>query len=434
MGKPAPRKKPRPKNSGGMRKKVGHYKDSTTGEVLDYTYYQASREVPEDKRKKGVLRERITGNGATPTQAQSRLEENWIARFNSEKEKNPRSKKIKVMAKDRTLNWLYEQWQEANEDGEVSDIMVKKYEGYFRLHILPHLWERKLDSLTSRDFRQLFTKTLPSKPGKGGKPLLSSTAIRNVYLSLSSCYNFGVAERIIEYSPLKTVKAPPKNQVEHDMETISANAEELLEILQASPNDDYCRWLLQYCGLRRAERLGLTWDCIENLDSKTPTLKIRQQLARYAEKGKGWYIKPWTKNATHRTIVIPEPFITALRDHKKRQDELRKSPNFKPAKEFANCVFLQPDGSIYTLNRDNIEWGKLLKSHGLPYWSGHKNRFVTAVWLAAQKPVVPVQTIQSILGHKSMALALYYQKTSIEQQEAPMAKYGQKLVNAGKNR
>lgn len=114
MEKPAPRKKPRPKNSGGMRKKIGHYKDSMTGEVLDYTYYQASREVPEDKRKKGVMRERITGNGATPTQAQSRLEENWIERFNSEKEKNPRSKKIKVMAKERTLNWLYEQWQEAN--------------------------------------------------------------------------------------------------------------------------------------------------------------------------------------------------------------------------------------------------------------------------------------------------------------------------------
>jgi hypothetical protein len=124
---------------------------------------------PKINVKKGVLRERITGNGATPTQAQSRLEENWIARFNSEKEKNPRSKKIKVMAKDRTLKWLYEQWQEANEDGEVSDIMVKKYEGYFRLHILPHLGERKLDSLTSRDFRQLFTKTLPSKPGKGGQ-------------------------------------------------------------------------------------------------------------------------------------------------------------------------------------------------------------------------------------------------------------------------
>ena len=107
MAKPVARKKPRPKNSGGMRKKTGHYTDSTTGEVLEYTYFQASREVPKEKLKKGILRERVTGNGATPSQAQSRLEANWLARFNDEGERHPRSKKIK--AKDRTLRWLYEQ-------------------------------------------------------------------------------------------------------------------------------------------------------------------------------------------------------------------------------------------------------------------------------------------------------------------------------------
>jgi len=422
-------KKRRPKNSGGMRKKVGYYLDSSTGEKLPYTYYQASREVPLEKLPKGISRKRVTGNGTTPSQAQARLEENWLAHFSEAEVKNPRAKKIK--AKDRTLNWLYEQWQEANEDGEVSDVMVKKYEGYFRLHILPHLGSRKLDSLTSKDFRHLFNTVLPKKPGKAGKSLLSSTAIRNVYMALASCYNFGITERIVEYSPLKSVKAPPKNQIDHDMEFISANAEKLLEILTASPNEDYCRWLLQFIGLRRAERVGLTWDCIENLGSDTPTIRVRQQLARYAEKGRGWYIKGWTKNATHRTIVIPEPFISALREQKSRQEELKKSPDFKPEERFANCVFLQADGSIYTLNRDNNEWAKLLKSHGLPHWTGHKNRFVTAIWLAAQKPVVPVQTIQSILGHESLALALYYQRTSIEQQTAPMKAYGKRLVKAG---
>jgi len=432
VAKKASPKPQRRGRSGGLSKKTGHYKDAAIGEVLDYIYYQASREVPKDKLKKGIERERITGNGATPTQAKSRLEENWLKRFNEDEgDRHPRSKKIK--AKDRTLRWLYEQWQEANEDGEVSDVMVKKYEGYFRLHILPHLGERKLTSLTARDFRLLFNKTLPDKKGKAGKTLLSSTAIRNVYLSLSSCYNFGVAERIAEYSPLKTVKAPPKNEVEHDMETLTANADRLLDILEASPDDDYCRWLLQFLGLRRAERLGLTWDCIENLDRDTPTLRVRQQLARYAEKGRGWYIKPWTKNQTPRTIVVPEPFIAALRKQRRRQDELRKSPDFKPKPEFANCVFLQADGEIYTLNRDNNDWARMLKSHGLPHWTGHKNRFITAVWLAAQKPVVPVQTIQSVLGHKSTALALYYQKTSIEQQMAPMKLYGEKLARGKKS-
>ena len=135
-----------------------------------------------------------------------------------------------------------------------------------------------------------------------------------------------------------------------------------------------------------------------------------------------------------RLLVDPaaEVLVTPVLAHARVQ-EILVDGGVKPKPEFANCVFLQADGEIYTLNRDNNDWARLLKSHGLPHWTGHKNRFITAVWLAAQKPVVPVQTIQSVLGHKSTALALYYQKTSIEQQMAPMKLYGEKLARGKKS-
>ena len=69
MARATVNKKRRPKNSGGMRKKVGYYLDSGSGEKLPYTFYQASREVPLEKLPKGITRKRITGNGATPSHA-----------------------------------------------------------------------------------------------------------------------------------------------------------------------------------------------------------------------------------------------------------------------------------------------------------------------------------------------------------------------------
>jgi integrase len=198
---------------------------------------------------------------------------------------------------------------------------------------------------------------------------------------------------------------------------------------------------LQFLGLRRAERLGLSWKNITGLDTAKAAMTIRNQLARTEKRedeakrqnGESWFIKDYTKTSGVRTIVIPEPFLSALREQKKKQDVYKKSENWKPKKKFADLVFLQQDGSIYTLNRDNEEWKALLSSHGLPHWRGHLNRHITATWLAELVPAVPMGTVQTILGHATEAMTYYYARTTQTQQSEPLRQYGATLMKKNNN-
>lgn len=417
----------------GMTRKTGYYTDAISGEKLPYTYWQASREVPEKDLPPGYTRKRITGNGPSQKAAEARLQENWDAFMNGHP--TPRTK---VRGKqEMTVQQLWDEWHQRNMTGRVSEMMAYKYKGYFENHILPAIGRKKVRQLNEDDFLLLFGTILPSKKRPNGKELLGSNARRNIYNCLSGCFKYGVSKGYLDHNPLTTVTAPEKTKPRIDIETVSEDAKRLLAMLADEDPTDYCRWIFQFLGLRRAERLGLCWSNIRGLHTPKASMVIDQQLARYSgvlEKGpKGWYIKHQTKGKTTRTITIPEPFLTALRKHKKAQDKLKKSPDWKPHPDFADLVFLQPDGSIFTLNRDNREWHKLLETHGFPYWRGHINRHITATWLAEQSPPTPVTLVSAILGHNSEAMTFYYAKVTEALQQEPMRNYGQMIANAGRS-
>ncbi len=90
-------------------------------------------------------------------------------------------------------------------------------------------------------------------------------------------------------------------------------------------------------------------------------------------------------------------------------------------------MFLQPNGALITLNRDNDEWRALLKRLGLPHWRRHLNRHITATWLAEQQPPVHEGTVRSILGHESDAMGFYYARSTELQQAGPLRRYGESL-------
>jgi len=428
MAKKVPIKHRSPRGSGGCYQKTGYFTDARSGELREYIYYQAVRDVAPEHLPRGVERKRITGNGKTEREARARLEVNWLAYHTGEDKQHRRGSPIL------TLEELYEIWHRELLAGKVSDIMTRKYEQFFNLHILPSLGKKKLNKITERDLRQFFLGVLPAKTRPNGEHLLKLAAIRNIYMGLSGCLKFGVENGYLQRSPLKAVKLNPPPQPLYNVEAASDNARILFDNLIKDKGPDYCRWLFQFLGLRRAERLGLTWDRIERLNSKEPTLVIQKQLARYAN-GDGWYLKDETKTKRIRRVVVPEPFLSALREHKKIQDKMKQSPDWKPEERFADCVFLQPNGAIYTLNRDNEEWAKLLKKYALPHWRGHMNRHITATWLAEEYPPIPMGTVQSILGHDSEAMAHYYAKSTRDQQAEPMRRYGETLLrNRGKKK
>jgi integrase len=127
-------------------------------------------------------------------------------------------------------------------------------------------------------------------------------------------------------------------------------------------------------------------------------------------------------------VRLPDPFLSALRELRERRNEEQQDPHWQPEGQFTDLVFLQPNGALITLNRDNDEWRALLKRLGLPHWRRHLNRHITATWLAEQQPPVHEGTVRSILGHESDAMGFYYARSTELQQAGPLRRYGESLL------
>jgi integrase len=408
----------RPQGSGGVYERTTYRLDPHTGKRIPRIFWQATKEIPPSLRREAG-RARITGNGRTPEEARERLDLNYQKLLTGDRTRHGR-----IAGPSLTVKGLFELWDEDNRRGRVSEDIAAKYEGYFRNHILPHIGARSLAKLNKSDLDHLFQDILPRKPksDKDSRPLLGGSALRNIFMALSGCLAFGVRNNKLAYSPLDAVTPPKRTKVREPAAKYAEMASELLAGLAAESDPNYCRWLFQFLGLRRAERLGITWSAIEGLDEKETRLSVHQQLARHQD-GSGWYLKEGTKNHQVREVVVPELWVKALRKHRANQNKWKKDADWHPRPEFADLVFLQSNGALITPNRDNEEWHDVLKAHGLPYWRGHINRYITAIWLAEDKDP-DIRVARSILGHESDAMAYYYNHDISRSQGPAMNRYG----------
>ena len=421
-----------PRYSGGLTKLSTTRLDRRTNQEVVYTFWQASREVDPEHLPQGTKRKRITGNGQTPAIAKQRLELNYLKFISPENQSRPNMRGAKRI----TVAELFDEWIAYKAALDLSDTMVSKYKGYFRLHILPELGSSPVADLTELRLSMHFGNTLPGKQienqdGTKGEQLLSGAAIRNIYMAFAGCLKYAVQVGYIRFSPLATVKKPKRHRPTDDFEQIAKDAKELLRRLEEDEHPDRARWAMQFLGLRKAERLGLTWSNVQNLDSDTPTMVISQQLARHTD-GTGWYIKPKTKGGEPRRFVIPrQPFAELLRAHKERQDAEKKAAGqaWQPDEQFKDLVFLGKNGKLINPNQDNDDWNNLLAEYGFSPWRAHANRHITAVYLADMDPPVPIAYVRELLGHNSDAMAYYYTHLSQENLGQYLNKYGDKLAN-----
>lgn len=412
----------RDKGTGGLYQKTVTELNKKTGEKQERTYWQATQELTvEDGTRK-----RVTGSGATRQLAQRKLQANMAKHFRDAVSDEPRQ--VKVEKGTLTLGAWLDEWHASLYGDSVSETVRRKYKRNYELHISPYLGEVRLTELNDDELRKLFWETLVNKTkvvgGKDtGKPLLGASARRNIHKTLNSALKVAVKKGLIKRNPLALVKAPAMERPEENVPQMAHKAQSLLVRMKNDEYPHYARFLLMFLGLRRSERLGLSWSNIKDLNGKDPKMVINQQLARH-EDGGGYYIKLRTKMGNSRTLPIPEPFLSALREHKKKIAVWKKSPNWKPKPEFSDLVFLNEDGSLITQNRDNQDWHAVLNHYRFNYWRAHLNRHITATLLADQQPPVSIGVVKSLLGNGE-AMSYYYARITNTAMKVPLATYGE---------
>jgi integrase len=137
-----------------------------------------------------------------------------------------------------------------------------------------------------------------------------------IELVLHRALEQAVRFHLIPFNPASRVD-PPK--VRQD-EIAPLDAEQARRLLDAAKGDplEALYVVSLTCGLRIGEALGLRWT---NIDLDAGTLRVSRQLQRMrrldGKPGKLVFSEP--KNASRRTVDLPQRALESLRTHRKRQ-------------------------------------------------------------------------------------------------------------------
>jgi integrase len=394
-------------------------------EMVDF--YQASKEVQDpqnpDKRK------RVTGTGRSPQEAQARLNKS-LERFY----KNRGLAEAGVLLKSRrnasqSLTEHFEEWYSELRPERVSITLQLKYKQHFYNHILPKLGQVKLDELNYQQLQEFIYETLPAKRKvKGGEvlnePLLGPNAILNIYRTLNLCLHVAVKKGKIPRNPLSLVDTPKYQKPKENIPQMVYIVEHMFQKMAENNDPLFDHFLLALLGLRRGERLGLTFSSL-TLTGNNPKIAINKQLSRVT--GKGLFLKTATKSGKDRTVALQEPWLSSLiRMREKRKRQL-KLPTFNPEPQFKDLVFLKDDGKPYDLNEDNELWRLVNEKYNSKREPirGHAVRHVAATKMADSG--VTRDIAMAILGHESESISYYYGRLTAKGQISQIEKFGKAL-------
>jgi integrase len=157
------------------------------------------------------------------------------------------------------------------------------------------------------------------------------------------------------------------------------------------------------CGLRMGESLGLKWS---DMDLEAGTLRVHRQLQRIREGGGLVFSEP--KNASRRTIDLPQRALEALKSHRKRQlEEHSLGPVSRAGEKWQDNgpVFASRKGTpLDAQNITNRYFKPLLRRAGLPDIRWHDLRHTCATLLLSRG--THPKMAQHLLGHASIQLTL----------------------------
>jgi integrase len=394
-------------------------------EVVDH--YRAVTEIkdPENPDK----RKRITGTAKSPAEAQARMYKS-LERYYKKMGMQDAGVVLKGRTKgSQTLSEYFEEWYSELRPERISVTLQLKYKQHFHNHILPHIGKMSLTELSYQDLHNLIYITLPKKKKKKNgleidEQLLGPNAILNIYRTLNVALGIAVKKGKIDQNPLSLVDTPKYVPPKENVPQMVHIVEHMFKKMNEADDPMFDHFLLALLGLRRGERLGLTFSSL-TLTGNNPKLTIQNQLTRVT--GKGLFVKPATKSGKDRTVTLQEPWLSSLKRMKDKRKQQLKLDTFNPEKKFADLVFLKDDGSPYDLNEDNELWKKANQIYNAKRSPirGHALRHVAATKMADSG--VERDVAMAILGHESESISFYYGRMTAKGQVGQVAEYGKAL-------
>jgi integrase len=257
-----------------------------------------------------------------------------------------------------------------------------------RDHMAPTLGRIKLKELRKAHIDRLYREKLDFG--------LSPSTVRRVHAVLHKALEEAVKGDLIPRNPATHANKPKVKQDEIEpLDTSQAAA-----FLKAAKGDRFeaLYILCLMCGLRQGEALALRW---RDIDLDGGTLRVNLQLQRVRDGGGLRFSEP--KNASRRTVGLPQRAVSALKSHRKRQVEEKLAAGSLYRDE--GLVFASRHGTpIDAQNVVNRYYKPLLKRASLPPIRFHDLRH-SCLSLLAQRGE-PIRDLQALAGHATAAFTL----------------------------
>lgn len=258
-------------------------------------------------------------------------------------------------------------------------------------HIAPTLGRIKLKNLRKSHIDRLYREKLDS--------CLSPSTVRRVHAVLHKALEEAVKGDLIPRNPAAHANKPKVKQEEIEpLDVLQAAV-----FLNAAKGDRFetLYVLCLMCGLRQGEALGLKWS---DIDLDSGILRVNRQLQRMRRDGKksGRLVFSEPKNASRRTVGLPQRAVNALKSHRKRQLEEKL---LATSYHDQGLVFASREGKpLDAQNIVNRYYKPLLKRAGLPPIRFHDLRH-SCLSLLAQRGE-PIRDLQALAGHATAAFTL----------------------------
>jgi integrase len=261
-----------------------------------------------------------------------------------------------------------------------------------RDHIAPTLGRIKLKDLRKSHIDRLYREKLDSG--------LSPSTVRRVHAVLHRSLEEAVKGALIPRNPAAHANKPKIKQEEIEPLDMSQAA----VFLKAAKGDRFeaLYILCLMCGLRQGEALALHW---RDIDLDGGTLRVNLQLQRMRRDGKksGKLVFSEPKNASRRTVGLPQRAVSALKSHRKRQLEEKLTAGSVYQDE--GLVFASRFGTpLDAQNVVNRYYKPLLERAGLSPIRFHDLRHSCLSLLAQHGE--PIRDLQALAGHATAAFTL----------------------------
>lgn len=272
--------------------------------------------------------------------------------------------------------------------GGVKPATVCAYKATIKNHLKPNLGAIRLEALTAHTIQSLYNKLA----GSG----LSAKTIKNTHGVLHKALQQAVLNEYIRSNPTNACTLPraEKKEIQPlDEEQITT----FLKAIRGHQFEDLFIVTL-FTGMRKAEVLGLLWDCVD-LTKGTITVNKQLQLVRG---GAGEYRLAQTKNSKSRTITVAPFIIQTLKRVKHRQ--LINRIRYGEVYEDSGFVFTNELGQHLKEHTVYMNYKKIVRQMGLEESRFHDLRHSYAV--ASIRSGDDIKTVQEHLGHATASFTL----------------------------